>query len=265
MRCFTRRGLLLFGLCAASILTHRAVADEPSGEPPKLDLNFFGNAFGLPYFAKDGVRKELKLTDAQISAIKELHDKLKVETDAFYKSRKVAEGQKSSDDDRKGVRLFYNEQIKRIDAKMREILSEAQFRRVEQLDLQLRPPISSLTTGPLPDILNLSGEQRDRLKGLKSEWLDDVPVPGGKEAGHASENSQSSLERIEKRMMEVLTDEQRRRLQKLKGPNADVLIAEIKTDISNRINSAVKKAEAKRAAAGSSTPAISETAPSHSK
>jgi len=265
MRCFAPCGLLLFGLCAALILTHRAAADEPSGEPPKLDLNFFDNAFGLPYFSKEGVRKELKLTDAQTSAIKELKGRSEVETDAFYKSLNGAEDQRSSDEARKGVRSFYNEQNKRIDAKLREILSEAQFRRVEQLDLQLRPPLYSLTTGPLADILNLSAEQRDRLKELKSKWLDDVPVPGAKQAGQPSENSQSSLERIEKRMIEALTDQQRRHLEQLKGPSADVLIAEIKADISIRFDSAVKKVDAKRAAAGSAKLAKPETSPSNSK
>ena len=264
MRCVARRGLLLFGLCAALILTNQAAADEPTREPPKLDLNFFGNAFGLPYFSMDGVRKELKLTDTQISAIKELRDKSKVETEAFYKSLKVAEGQGSSDEHRKLARSFYREQFKRIDTKLREILSEAQFRRVEQLDLQLRPPLYALTTGPLPDILSLSAEQRDKLKALANEW-EDVPVPSGKGAGPSSENSQSSLERIEKRMMDVLTDEQRRHLEVLKGPNADVLIAKIKASIPNRFDSAANKADEKRAVHGSSEPGKSETVPADSK
>jgi hypothetical protein len=269
MRRFDRSALLLIGFCATSLLTENLRAEEPSPEAPKLGLGFFGGPLGLRYFSTDAVRKELKLSDVQVSAIEELRAKLKADSDSLRKSLNIVEGQLLPDEAlRRGNDLsaLSAQQHKLIDDKLREILDKSQFERVRQLGLQMEngPLEIKINRSQLAGILRLTDDQRADLTRLMRQFWEErraeAKLPGG-----PKESFEEFEAKLEKRIAEVLTEEQRRRLEELKGPKADALVAEIRADVSKRAQTLFERQQAKRAAAGDSKSRKPESTPSDNK
>jgi hypothetical protein len=251
--------------CAALLPSkHLAAADAPA-EPPRLSLGFFGNDVGLRYFAVDRLRRELKLSECQVSIIENLRVKLIADRDSSLKSLSIVKGRPVSDDDREKLRSIGSEERKRVQDALWGILSESQFNRVEQLALQTEGLNFDPTGAPIADMLRLSADQRTALARLKHEWWHG-PRPQLEVSREQKESFNDSIAKLEKRIAEILTDDQRHRLEELQGPKADALIEEIRTDIGERLESARERAQAKSAGTNEgSNDGKSESTPPDSK
>jgi hypothetical protein len=254
-----RRGLLLLliAICPMLLLAENLLGEEPARDLPDLGLGVFNAPSWLPHFSIEAVRKEIRLSDKQLSAIDELKAKLKAESAEFRKSVAVVADNPVAEEDQKRIRHFYSQLNKQAEDGLREILNKSQLQRIQQISLQMERGGYAIRRPPLADILKLSDNQRTEIANLDRKFWEERRAEA-KAPVEPKESFDDALVRLDKQTAAILTEDQRRRLQELKGPSADAIIAEIRADVAKKLEAAAERARAKRAAAGnpeSRTPA----------
>ena len=179
---------------------------------------FFGGGEGiLGLLQRDEVRQEIQLVDEQQQQLEALADELRDEMrtemrDLFGQMRDLSEEDRRARFDEIRTRM---EEI-RADAESRveKVLLPHQLERLKQIDVQARiqrQGAAALTGGQLAETLNLTPDQQQKLQARAEEVQREM-------------DEQIRQLRLEARnkILEVLTAEQRAKLESLMGEQFDV-------------------------------------------
>ena len=156
------------------------------------------------YVRLKAVQDDLKLTEEQTKKIKELDDKMRRIFQDTTNRREALEKAK--------------EQLMASEKAVAEILKPEQLKRVKQIHLQLQW-WRALSNPEVATALKLTDEQKDKLKSIREEARKArgpfVPL------SQRSEEEQKKMEEDRKatneKMINVLTDEQKKKLKELTG------------------------------------------------
>ncbi len=206
-----------------------ALATAARGQPPKpvpRPSDFMartGSFLGL--LSAEKVQKELKLSDAQVTKIRETGKKLGAEMwEPLARVRKIP--------DRKTAWVKMNEVLNQFDEKardqLRDVLSEEQLTRLYQIRLQVRGPLYGLNNSWIAEKLKLTGEQAKRAAAIRTAMQDEIyqllsgPSDASPEQPHRKmaelgEKYNKVRRRADKQALGLLTPEQKEALEKLKG------------------------------------------------
>ena len=176
----------------------------------------FGGPFGgggmLGLVVRDEVQQELQLVDEQrdklMAAADELRDKAREEMRGMFEEMRDL-----SDEERRErfgeIRTRFEKINADMEAELKKSLLPHQFERLKQIDLQARMQrggTSALTSGEVGDALALTDEQREKLE---------------QRAAEVREELQGQIRQLQadarKKVLDVLTSEQRAKLEKLMG------------------------------------------------
>jgi Spy/CpxP family protein refolding chaperone len=169
-----------------------------------------GGVMGLMY--RDDVRQDLQLVDEQQEKVDALSEEIR--TELQDEMREMFRGmQDLSDQERQQqfdkIRSRMEEVNADAEKRLKKVLLPHQFDRLKQIDVQMRVQqqgAGALTSGQLADALDLNDAQRERLEERAAEVEQEL-------------QEKISQLRIEARnkMLDVLTAEQRAKLESLMG------------------------------------------------
>lgn len=184
-----------------------------------------GGFGGPPTMARlasiEKVQEALKLTDDQKDKIKTVNDETR------------AEMRKQFED---GGRPDREKMMKLMDdstAKLNEVLDDGQEKRLMGIFVQMAGP-GAVMNPAIGKEVGLTDEQRDKLRDamgpLREGRRPDGPPPEGKRTeGRGGEGSfRERREKMDKDVMAVLTDEQKKKLESLKGEKVDIDMSELR-------------------------------------
>jgi Spy/CpxP family protein refolding chaperone len=177
----------------------------------------FGMGFGAPMVRLatiDEVQDTLKLTDEQKDQIDELNDDLR---DKFREL--LEEG---------GQREEMQELSKSGSQKLTEILDEPQEKRITEIAIQVYGANAVLIHPTLAEFLRVTDEQRSELAEVQR---DNMQAAGDafremREKDLSREDMRAKFEEMraeaDKKLLAVLTDEQRQQLESMKGEKVEI-------------------------------------------
>ncbi|HWP31907.1 MAG TPA: hypothetical protein VNK96_09340 [Fimbriimonadales bacterium] len=165
-----------------------------------------GGYFGL--LRRDDVRKELKLTQEQIAKIEALSEQFRGQP-----------GQR----DPQGARdpNAMRERLQKMEAAIKEILNAEQFKRLQELRLQLEGP-SAIARPEVQEKLGLSEAQKKQIEEILNKSQEEMRAlfqQGGGAGGRqeAMEAIRKIREETDKKILAVLTEEQRKKWETMLG------------------------------------------------
>jgi Spy/CpxP family protein refolding chaperone len=223
------RVLLMAVVCLSMGLAATALAQppQPGGGPPGPGGpgfggpggpgGFFGGGGLIGLLARDEVQQELQLVDEQKDKVRTLTEDLRNKAgsqlrDVFTQMRDL------SDEERRAKFGEIRAKIEEINADAEKQLAKEllphQLERLKQIDLQTKiryRGADALTSGDIAKTLNLTDEQRDKLE---------------KRAAEVQQELQTQIRQLQadarKKMLDVLTPDQRAQLDKLMGQQFDL-------------------------------------------
>jgi Spy/CpxP family protein refolding chaperone len=178
---------------------------------------FFGGGGLLGLLARDEVQQELQLVDEQKDKVRTLTEDMRNKAgsqirDMFNQMRDL------SDEERRAkfgeIRAKFEEINADAEKQLAKELLPHQMERLKQIDLQTKiryRGADALTSGDIAKTLNLTDEQRDKLE---------------KRAAEVQQELQTQIRQLQadarKKMLDVLTADQRAQLEKLMGQQFDM-------------------------------------------
>jgi Spy/CpxP family protein refolding chaperone len=194
------RFALVFGLAvlvASPALAQRQRGDRPRGERPQ---GFGGGSVFL--LSQESVQKDLKLSDDQVTKVKELQKK----------QREALQGVS-----REERRTKMQEQAKATQKAVKEILKPEQQKRLDQITLQ-REGTRALSRKEVAEALKISDEQKEKIKTIREEARKET---SGLRGNGNNQDARKKVAEIRKssseKVMNVLTSEQKAKLKELQG------------------------------------------------
>ncbi len=164
------------------------------------------SALGL--FASPDVQKELKLSEDQLSKLRDaLNKMMEKHRDDFAKFQQL-----SPEEQQKKMMAINEEHNKAVAG----VLDAKQWKRYKQIQWQL-DPIGSLQDPDLQKELKLNDEQKKKIDGLFNDANKKVQEMM-KNRETSREKYQTVVKDLEKKTNDVLTEEQQKNLKELKGP-----------------------------------------------
>jgi hypothetical protein len=207
-RCFSIA--LLVGLVAAT--TPSLLFGQGGGFRGGFGGGGFGGGGVLGLLYRDDVRQDLQLVDEQQEKVDTLTDEIR--TELQDEMRDMFRGfQDLSDEERQQQFEKIRERMEEVNAdaekRLKKVLLPHQFDRLKQIDVQMRVQqqgASALTSGALAETLDLTESQRERLEERAAEVEQELQEKIG----------QLRIE-ARKKLLDVLTAEQRAKLESLMG------------------------------------------------
>jgi Spy/CpxP family protein refolding chaperone len=225
---------------AAIVVVHACISAAPvtaDGAPPNLhfesEFGGFSSSDGLDHFKNKSLQKELLLTSEQSAALQRLKSEMEAQRNIDLQGLKGAAGPLTDRDFMKLAASLLAKERSRIGDKLKTILSEAQLARLRQLSLQLRGS-NAFFQQSVAKSLNLTDEQRNRIREIQDRSLKEWSSKSAGEAERSTGATSDDVDRFSKdlldRVLEVLTDEQRRKFDEMLGAKADALIQELRRE-----------------------------------
>jgi Spy/CpxP family protein refolding chaperone len=210
----SKKRMFAVAAVVAGLIAPASVFAQPGGGRGDFRGGMFGGGEGvLGLLQRDEVRQEIQLVDEQQQQLESLGDEIRTEMrDMFGQMRDLGDDERRARFDEIRARM---EEI-RADAESRvqRILLPHQFERLKQIDVQARiqrQGASALTGGQLAETLGLTPEQQEKLRARAEEVQREME----------EQIRQLRLEARNK-VLEVLTAEQRAKLDGLMGEQFDV-------------------------------------------
>jgi len=161
--------------------------------------------------ANEPVQEALKMTDEQKKGVEEIATEAR-EALRGLRNLERAERQKKQAE----VRA-------KVEEKLSKLLKEDQNKRLHQIDMQQRGPLA-LTGKKLADELALTQEQRKEIRELSQKVNEEITQlrQGGTRGAELAEKSGKMRAEAGGKVAKLLTDEQRKKWDKLVGESFDV-------------------------------------------
>jgi Spy/CpxP family protein refolding chaperone len=204
----------------------------------------------LDLVKNEKVQKEIELVDDQKDKIKTLAKEIDDARKAKFEKAQKENKDLSREERQKKMREMMQEgmkemaeESKKTDKKIEEILLPHQLERIKQIQLQSQLQISVALAFSSPDVakeLGLTDEQKEKIKAIGEESrkaMGEMRPGGGRRGNGGDPNAErpsreemqkifekmaKSREENEKKYMEVLTSEQKEKLEKMKGKAFDL-------------------------------------------
>jgi Spy/CpxP family protein refolding chaperone len=171
-----------------------------------------GGGDGLMILALPPVQKELNLTDAQKTAVREVTDEMQ---SSFAGLRDL------SQEERREKMQEMQAKSKELRAKVDATLEPAQKDRLKQLVLQRRGAFGALQDADVATALKLTDEQKKKVETLAEESRPGRGQGGGGGAGGDREAMRERFQALQKERNEkalgILTAEQKAEFEKMQG------------------------------------------------
>jgi Spy/CpxP family protein refolding chaperone len=164
------------------------------------------------------VQNELKLTDEQKIRVTEIHDGLRDDRRALFGTGfgRFSEIRTKSEE-------LNREAAKKVD----ELLDESQRTRLQQIFVQQNGP-RSLLDPAVADSLGLSEEQKSKLAAAREENGRDFEAAFAQHGREWRQHARDLVAKGDERLLAVLTDEQRDRLETLKGEPLEIDMSQLR-------------------------------------
>ncbi len=178
---------------------------------------FFGGGGLLGIVTRDEVQQELQLVDEQKDKVRAISDDMRNKLrdqmrDVFSQMRDLNDEQRRAKFGE--IRAKFEAVNADTEKQLEKVLLPHQLERLKQIDLQSRIQqrgALALTSGDIAKALNLTDEQRDKLE---------------KRAAEVQQELQTQIRQLQadarKKMLDVLTPDQRTQLDKLLGQQFDL-------------------------------------------
>lgn len=188
-------------LCLVLGLTGIALGQQQQ-RPQSKDASALG-----PFLANPDVQKELKLSDEQISKLKDAISKVVDK----YKADMANYQRLSPEDQQKKVKAFSEDNNKAIAG----VLDAKQWKRFKQIQWQVGG-VGALQDADLQKELKLSDEQKKKLDGIFTGFNKKMQEMQ-KSRETSQEKYQTLFQDTAKKANDVLTEEQQKNFKELKG------------------------------------------------
>lgn len=189
---------LVLGLASVALGQGQDRQQQSQQQPP--------SALGL--FANPDIQKELKLSEEQVSKLRDALNKvMEKHRDDFAKLQQLP-----AEEQQKKMMAINEEHNKAVAG----ALDAKQWKRYKQIQWQL-DPIGSLQDPDLQKELKVSDEQKKKIDGLFNDANKKVQEMM-KSRETSREKYQNVVKDLEKKTNDVLTEEQQKNLKELKGP-----------------------------------------------
>lgn len=200
-------------LCGALALAVFAWPSAVEAQPPGPGgPGFGGNGGILGLVTRDEVQQEIQLVDEQREKVMQIAEEAR-ETMRDEMRTMFSEMRDLSEDERRErfgeIRSKMEEMTADIDARLKKSLLPHQYERLKQIDLQTRMRQrgeSGLSSGAIADALELTDAQREKLQQRAEEVREEL-----------REKIRQAQAEAREKMMEVLTPEQKAKLDELMG------------------------------------------------
>jgi Spy/CpxP family protein refolding chaperone len=216
----------LMAACAAvaiaAMLAQAAMAQREEGRRERGGRGMFGPPSIARLATMEKVQEVLKLSDEQKEKINKINDDMRAEF------RKMFEGNEAPDREK---------MIKMRDdttAKVNEVLDDGQKKRLMGIFVQVAGA-GAVMDPAIGKEIGITDEQRTKLRDAvgppREGRRPDGPPPEGKEGREGRREGGSfreMRERMDKEIMAVLTDEQKQKLESLKGEKVDIDMSELR-------------------------------------
>jgi Spy/CpxP family protein refolding chaperone len=205
--------LAIFAVVAATVLASSVVLAQPPGGGP----GGFGGPFGggggmLGLIMREDVQQEIQLVDEQrekvMAVVEESRDEMRTEMRSMFEEMRDL-----SDEERRErfgeIREKMEEMNAGVEAKLKKALLPHQLDRLKQIDLQVRMQQrgeGGLSSRTVAEALDLSDEQREKLEQRAEEVRKEL-----------QEKVRQAQAEAREKMLEVLTPEQRAKLDEMLG------------------------------------------------
>lgn len=187
-----------------------------------------GSMLGL--LMQESVQKELKLTDEQLTKVREVGEKLRAEMrDSFAGLRDIQDAQERRDK----MTGLSDEFDTKAREQLRDVLSREQMMRLFQIRLQVRGTLYALNNPRIARRLQLTEEQKQKAAELQKSTQEKVmagyqglrDVPEDQRRAKMEElraSAQKVAADTEKQALELLTPEQKTTLEQMKGAKIEL-------------------------------------------
>lgn len=164
----------------------------------------FGGFGGSTIFllGQKSVQEELKLSDEQVTKVKELADK---QRESFQGLRDLSQEER---------RTKMQEMAKANEKAVAEILKPQQLRRVKQIALQ-QQGVRAVNNEEVAKALNITDEQKEKIREIQRSAFEGIRGLGRDEEGR--KKLQELMKETNEKAMAVLTAEQKSKLKKMQG------------------------------------------------
>jgi Spy/CpxP family protein refolding chaperone len=198
--------VVCFGVLSASV----AIAQPGGGRGGPG--GFFGGGGVLGLVTREEVQEELQLVDEQRekveTVVEDSRDQIREEMrDMFSQMRDLSEDERRERFDE--IRGRMDAMNAELEGKLKKVLLPHQFERLKQIDVQSRIQqrgASALSSGDLAEALDLTDEQREKLEQRAEEVRQEL-----------QEKIRKLQTEARDKMLDVLTTEQRAKLNELMG------------------------------------------------
>jgi Spy/CpxP family protein refolding chaperone len=211
----SRLGLCVVVVCFGVLSAVSVFAQPPGGGGGGFrggPGGFFGGGGVLGLVTREEVQQELQLVDEQREKVETLvedsQDQIREEMREMFSQMRDL-----SDDERRErfgeIRERMESMNEELEGKLKEVLLPHQYERLKQIDFQQRVQrggAASLSSGELGEALNLTDEQREKLEQRAEEVREEM-----------QEKIRQLQTEAREKMLDVLTTEQRAKLNELMG------------------------------------------------
>lgn len=196
---------VILTLCLVLGLTSIALGQQQDRQQPQQPQQSV-----LGPFADPNVQKELKMSEEQIGKLKDAITKvLEKHRDDFAKLRQMP-----PEEQQKKIMAINEEHTKAV----RDVLDAKQWKRFKQIQWQSDPiGVGSLQDPDLQKELKLSDEQKKKIESAFNDANKKMQEME-KSRESSPEKAQAVIKDLQKKVNDVLTEEQQKNLKELKGP-----------------------------------------------
>jgi len=184
----------------------------------------FGGGGKLMLLGMEEVQKEIEIDDEQKASITKLGEEVRGDPNNRPNFRDM------SQEEREKFFAEMRERVEKAEAKLADVLLPRQLERLEQLSIQQRGT-GALADPKVQEKLSVTDEQKDKLKSLREEFdtkrnemAQELFQGGGGDGG----NRQDAFAKLgelrtefEKKIVDVLTDDQKKQFEEMKGEKFD--------------------------------------------
>ena len=200
----------------------------PGGPPPGGEGMLGPGQHGLlGLLRNEKVQKELNLTDEQKKNIEKLSQEMRPQRPGKPGERPSEEPSKERPD-RDAMRKKMDERMQQIEKKLADILKSEQLARLKQIQLQVSG-VAALSTPEVVKALELTDTQQKKLTAISDRVRQQMFQQGGDRPHRRNAKSSGAMEKMRKiqkdamtKALQVLTADQRRKFEELKGQKCDL-------------------------------------------
>lgn len=178
-----------------------------------------GSIAGL--LGSEQVQKEIKLTDEQKTKVDEAVKAVREEIGEKFTALRELEDRSQM---REKMQELSTEMDRALMGKLRGVLEREQFIRAMQIRLQLRPLADSLESRFLAERLKITDEQKEKFAAFKAdtqkqmtELMSKMREASQEQRGELFGKFRELREGAEKKVLAVLTDDQKKQIEEMKG------------------------------------------------